>query len=254
MTRHHNTVRGSLTVEACIILPVVVITWLSLINLLNIYLIRSVFQQALSNTAARISEYYYMVERTFPDRSLESMKGLFKEEKTTSGTADALSTGLNNCQESVKKIGKDYDILMDNGTIDLATVKNMFEEGENFYKAAKDTANAIRSISAEGLKDYFLSQITNGVTGSVIGAFTDSYVKDLKVSEQNISNRTYANSEFFVGDDDEFVLVVDYIYTNPLSVKYAPYHEIHMRQMVFMRPWFGESGSGLKEAYQKSHH
>ena len=55
----------------------------------------------------------------------------------------------------------------------------------------------------------------------------------------------YSKSKFLYGDDQQFTIIVTYTYHNPLSIKY--FSDIPMMQMVTMRPWIGQSNTGLKE-------
>ena len=236
MPRKSGKRRGSLTVEATLILPFVLISWLTIINLLNIYYMQTCIQQALNNTAQRLSEYCYLLYKT---GYLEQASDILNMDAGTTTNSSQLKTSVKSMSEHAKKIGEELQ------QFSISSVPTIIDEAKGFTSSAKDAYNTVSNITVDQIKDYFLSELSNAGTGILVGAFVNSYIKDLKVDTRNIDKLDYSKSKFLYGDDQQFTIVVTYTYHNPLSIKY--FSDIPMMQMVTMRPWIGQSNTGLKE-------
>ncbi|MBD5101227.1 MAG: hypothetical protein HDT27_00745 [Subdoligranulum sp.] len=236
MTKGKKVVpRGSLTVEATLILPFVLISWLTIINLLNIYYMQSCIQQALNNTAQRLSEYCYLLERA---GLLDDVENIMAMESSTATASSKLKTDLNDMGTHAQNIGSQLE------NFSISNADAIVNEAKGFVSSAKDAYATLESISPENIKDFFLSELSNGGTGVVTGLFVNSYIQDLKVNTGNISSLDYSKSKFLYGDQ-YFTIVVTYTYHNPLSIKF--FSDVEMMQMVTMRPWVGADGTGLKD-------
>ena len=104
MPRKSGKRRGSLTVEATLILPFVLISWLTIINLLNIYYMQTCIQQALNNTAQRLSEYSYLLYKT---GYLEQASDILNMDAGTTTNSSQLKTSVKSMSEHAKKIGEE---------------------------------------------------------------------------------------------------------------------------------------------------
>lgn len=232
--------RGSLTVEATLILPVVLISWLTIINILNIYYLQSCIQQALNNTAQRLSEYCYMLERT---DLLDKVEEIMSMDSSTSNASSTLKENLNEMGQHAQSIGNELQ------NFSLSSIQTIIQEVKGFINCAKTAYNTVKGLNTENIKDFFLSELSNAGTGVVVGIFVNSYIKDLKVNTVNISALDYSKSKYFYDDDQHFTIIVTYKYHNPLSFKF--FTDIPMMQMVTMRPWIGADGTGLKQLAAK---
>ncbi len=106
-TKKSNKARGSLTVEATLILPFVFISWLTIINFLNVYFVHTCIQQALNNTAKRLSEYAYIGERiTMSDGSsvASHMSELYSLDEDTENKANHLVDDAGKIVDNGKKL------------------------------------------------------------------------------------------------------------------------------------------------------
>ena len=228
--------RGSLTVEATLILPFVLISWLTIINMLNIYYLQSCIQQALNNTAQRLSEYCYMLQRA---DLLDQVEEIMSMEASTSQASSTLKDNLNEMGTHAQSIGNYLQ------NFSLGSIRGIIDEAKAFISCAKTAYATVKSINADNIKDFFLSELSNAGTGVLVGAFVNSYIKDLKVSTTNISALDYTKSKYFYDGEQHFAIVVTYQYHNPLSIKF--FSDVPMMQMVTMRPWVGAAGTGLTE-------
>lgn len=289
--------RGSLTVEAAIILPIVLISWLTIINFLNIYFIHICIQQALNNTAKRLAEYAYIMERTDVLPKVVSAYGLDKDtEEKAINIRDNVDTAIDrantvhkntvdlidnakqagnnalaikdNTNEVFNSMGsgdmnslsKNLEGIKDSGEklvnnfqhIELGKIKSgIIEPAKEFGNAVKNTYEVVKTINGENVKDYFISELTNGGTGLLVGLFVKSYITDLNIKQmENVSPLDFTSSKFFFGKDkNTFAITVVYTYNNPLGFKF--FDKIQMHQTAIMNMWVGDEASDIRTLIQK---
>ena len=129
MPRKSGKRRGSLTVEATLILPFVLISWLTIINLLNIYYMQTCIQQALNNTAQRLSEYSYLLYKT---GYLEQASDILNMDAGTTTNSSQLKTSVKSMSEHAKKIGEELQ------QFSISSVPTIIDEAKGFTSSAKD--------------------------------------------------------------------------------------------------------------------
>lgn len=228
--------RGSLTVEAMLVLPLVFISWLTIINLINIYYLQFCVQQALNNTAQRVAEYCYLLDRT---GKLDELSEVMTMDSSTAEKSSGLKSNLNEMTGYAKGLGSDFsDFSFDK-------IEDIKANVSGFANSAKSAFNILSEIGIDDLKEYFASELSNAGTGMLIGAFVDAYISDLNVDVKDISEIDYSKSQFLYGGEQQFTIVATYTYHNPLSIRF--FSDVEMAQMVTMRPWIGASHSGLTD-------
>lgn len=228
--------RGSLTVEAMLILPLVFVSWLTIINLINIYYLNFCVQQALNNTAERVAEYCYLLDRT---GKLDEISEIMTMDSATAQKSSGLKSNLTKMTDSAKSLGSHFS------NFSFDEIEDIKEDVNGFADSAKSAFSTLKEISVDDLKEYFASELSNAGTGMLIGAFVNSYIKDLNVDISDISTIDYSKSQFLYGDEQQFTIVATYTYHNPLSIKL--FSDVQMAQMITMRPWIGASHSSLKD-------
>ena len=149
--------RGSLTVEATLILPFVFISWLTIINFLNVYFVHTCIQQALNNTAKRLSEYAYIGERiTMSDGSsvVSHMSERYSLDEDTEKKANSLADDADKILENGKKV-------KDNAT-------SVWDTAQEIKGNLKDTTDAafdgMMGDDASGLSSRIDAITANGQT------------------------------------------------------------------------------------------
>ncbi len=149
--------RGSLTVEATLILPFVFISWLTIINFLNVYFVHTCIQQALNNTAKRLSEYAYIGERiTMSDGNsvVSHMSEPYSLDEDTEKKANSLADDADKILENGKKV-------KDNAT-------SMWDTAQEIEGNLKDTTDAafdgMMGDDASGLSSRIDEITANGQT------------------------------------------------------------------------------------------
>lgn len=228
--------RGSLTVEAMLVLPLVFISWLTIINLINIYYLQFSIQQALNSTAERVSEYCYLVDRM---GQLDKMSEILSMDSSASGTSSQLKEGITGMTGYAQEIG---GLLTDFSLDKIGEVK---DNVTGFTDSAQTAFEALGDMNLEDLKDYFLSELSSAGTGMLLGGMVDACIRDLDIDLKDISKIDYSKSQILYGDQQHITLVATYTYHNPLGAWF--FSDVQMAQMITVRPWIGASGSGLTD-------
>ena len=196
--------RGSLTVEAAIILPIVLISWLTIINFLNMYFIHITIQQALNNTAKRLSEYAYLVERT---NTTQKAIDVFKLSNDTADkatnirenidkaldSANTVQTNVLKLSDNVKQAGDNISDIKSNtneifngmGSGDMSSISNNIVNIEN---SGKKLVNNFQNIKISKIKSEIIEpakEFGNAIksTYEVMKTINSENIKDYFVSE-----------------------------------------------------------------------
>lgn len=228
--------RGSLTVEAALVLPLVFISWLMIINLLNMYYMQNCTQQALNLTAKRVAEYCYLMERT---GTLDEIQNAMTMDAETSKKTSQIKTGMDGMSESAKKIGREFTHFS------LHSIENIVNNVKAFSSSASTAFKALKDVKVDDIKDYIVSEAASAGSGMAIGAMVDGYMEELKVNMTNVTDRSYLASQFLYGSDQYITIVMTYTYHNPLGFK--AFSEIKIAQMATVRPWIGDGRGSLAE-------
>lgn len=234
--KHTAKNRGSLTVEAMLVLPLVLISWLTIINLINIYYLQFGIQQALNSTAQRVSEYCYLMDRM---GQLDKLSEVLAMDSSTSGTSSQLKEGISGLTGYAKEIGS---LLSD---FSLDKIGDIKDNVTGFTDSAQTAFEALGDMDLEDLKDYFLSELSSAGTGMLIGGMVNACIEDLDIDLKDVSKIDYSKSQFLYGDQQQITLVATYTYHNPLGFWF--FSDVQMAQMITVRPWIGASGSGLTD-------
>lgn len=228
--------RGSITVEAMLVLPLVFISWLTIINLINIYYLQFSVQQALNSTAQRVAEYCYLIDRT---GQLDKLGEIMTMDTSTAQKSSQLKEGINGVTGYAKRMGD----LLTNFSLDR--ISEIKENVDGFTESAQTAFDALGDMTPEDLKEYFLSELSVAGTGMLIGGLVNTSIKDLNIDLKDISKIDYTKSQFLYGNQQQFTIVATYTYHNPLAIRL--FSDVEMAQMITMRPWIGASGSGLTD-------
>lgn len=228
--------RGSLTVEAMLVLPLVFVSWLTIINLINIYYLQFSVQQALNSTAQRVAEYCYLIDRA---GQLDKLGEILTMDSSTSEKSSQLKEGIT----GVTGYAQDLGNILTNFSLDK--IPQIKESVEGFTDSAKTAFDALGQMKPEDLKEYFLSELGGAGAGMMIGSMVNASIEDLNIELKDISEIDYTKSQFLYGSQQHFTIVASYTYHNPLAIRLFP--DIKMAQMITMRPWIGASGSSLTD-------
>ena len=111
-----NKIRGSLTVEATLVLPMVIVTLLFLANILNICMVNLCMQQSLNNTAKKISQDSYLVYRVSGERNfvkfIDNLNDVDQSYETVEAAAKDTKSKFDNVQKNIKQTIDNTNIVL----------------------------------------------------------------------------------------------------------------------------------------------
>ena len=277
--------RGSLTVEASIVLPIVLITLLFFINFINVYLEHMCMQQALNNTAKKISQNAYLVYRfSGEEQYTEYINNINSQEYDDSVLIEKANTvidGYNTVEdnfkttidsvsdfaESIKNIAfssilTDFGAFWNSCMNVIGKTVELFNNVVNTQKSTKLLIKYIGDLGKKNSKYIILQTLYKELEGQANSMFVThlflKYTRDLKVSVKRLENVKLASTKL---DDDKngtFKLLLTYTFKNPFSLlnsKSMEYsiinREIRMFHTATVSPFVGKSGTSLKELHDK---
>ena len=265
--------RGSLTVEAALVLPLVIITLLFTVNLLNICMVNTCMQQALNNTAKKVSQDAYLVYRFAGEDNYASFINFVNSSNDgydrLSSQLDETISKFNEVPTAVKTLLKSWDTTVH--TFDGFTIFQVIEYGRKFIDNIKDlfaSLNGVKDASInfaksivelvktgrENFKDIIVKLLLDegaGFAGANISErLFNKYRQELGVPASKISNLNFFHSR--LNRDGSFTLVISYLYENPFSfvnqksLEYSVINkEIRMTNAITIKPFVGKHGTSL---------
>ena len=246
--------KGSLTVEAALVFPLVIISLLFIANILNICMVHMCMQQALNNTAKKISQDSYLIYRfageenytNFIDNLNKIDENYAEFETKATETKDA----LNNVQKQIKDVAEGIETLRktpeefmvaDGGNNEkkhfnilkipdfcgklvdnVSNLGNKVIGEDGLIAKAKKFGSSIVELVNSGKENVnsivvklLLDTGTGGILSSISTGIFESYIKELNVPAGKISDLHPFYSK--LDKDGSFSLVVSYYYVNPFS-------------------------------------
>ena len=273
--------KGSLTVEATLILPLVIISLLFIANILNICMVHLLMQQALNNTAKVISQDSYIIYRFAKEDNYQSFinniseinneyERFDDEMKITKTSFDELQTSAATSVNSFFELGEPFKSKSDEENIfnKIAGIPDRISEfGNKLIKLKENVTNTIDKFSSftEELKKLasvgnetgasvvkkLISDTLVGATGTSISYMLfNNYKERLGVPASKISEINILNSA--LNSDGSFTIAVDYLYDNPFSfinsesLEYSVINRnIRMTNVITIKPFIGKNGTSL---------
>lgn len=276
--------KGSLTIEAAIVLPIVIITLLFIANILNICMVNTCMQQSLNNTAKKISQDSYFVYRFAGEENYTKFINFLS--KTNDGynavndKAKNTSDRLGEIQTSAVTTLHSFDIAKntfatyeppENITEMPAKVIELLEYCDNFVNnvkdlldkcretidASKNFASSIKELTVTGKENItsvvvkLLIDTGTGFLGSSIAEMLfNKYTDELDVPASKITDLNFFHSS--LNADGSVTLVITYNYKNPFSfvnqksLEYSVINRnIRMTNAITVKPFVGKNGTSL---------
>ncbi|GKX30938.1 hypothetical protein SH1V18_34180 [Vallitalea longa] len=260
-------VKGSLTVEAALVLPIFLMAILSIMYIMKIIYIHENIQQSLSETANELATYSYILDKSkilgaqqeiYQNASRNSSSGknmynrledLFKsieggnsytyEEKKldttfvhTSNTSD-LNSNIDNFLGIITKI---KGIMKDNAETAYGSLYEMVDSLDSVLNSVKKTM--VSGSLCEGIS------VANNYVGTKIAEkILDNYITDEQYERWYIvggkKGMNFRHSKFML-DNQDIDLVVKYRINIPMP--FPGIRNIPMTQRVKVRGWTGNGG------------
>ena len=266
--------KGSLTVEAALVFPLVIITLLFIANILNICMVHTCMQQSLNNTAKKISQDSYLVYRfageenyekfinflsktnegyeTFKSKAEDTSEKLSKMQESSIDTITSFNTAKDTFKsyEAPKKIleiPKKIVELVDYCNQFVDNVKNLLDKCKLTIEAAKNFASSINALAITGKENIssiaikLLLDASSGFAGSSVAEkLFNKYTKELKVPASRITDINFLHSS--LNKDGSFTMVVSFKYVNPFSFVNS---NIRMTNAITIKPFVGKNGTSI---------
>lgn len=281
MCRHKDENRGSITVEAAIVLPVFICVAISLAMLIKLVYVHDIIQHSINEAANELAAYAYIyhvsdlqkIDDTIQDNMDENSE---QAEEHISVVVDAFGTlekayntgsefveDANNAVESESSFAsKAEQILNQAGDLyidgqqltqqGIDSINSLSKVFEDIGKDPKKEAESIAWMLSKGIYSDVktiaaVPLVKFTVKRYLQNATTGDVNKRLKML--NISNGfeglDFYQSTFFSGDED-IDIVVAYSVELPLPIEILP--EIYMVQRCTARAWLdGGDGTSLGE-------
>lgn len=266
----NRKIKGSLTIEATLILPLVIVTLLFIANILNICMVHVCMQQALNNTAKKISQDSYFVyrfagEKNYNDfiKKLGSFNtGYDKFEKSATLTKDSfdkLEKAVNGTLKSFEKATntfKDVDIISGMRAFPK-NINEMMDSYDGTWNEFNSFITKINELKNDGVENFqsivtklLVDTGTGFVTSSISEYIFNKYTNELKVPASRIKDIIYLNSS--LNDDGSITMFVNYLYINPFSfinTSSAEYKiinkTIRMSNIITIKPFVGKNNTSF---------
>ncbi|QUH30332.1 TadE/TadG family type IV pilus assembly protein [Vallitalea guaymasensis] len=263
--------KGSLTVEAAIVLPIFLMAILSIVYIIKIMYIHESIQHGLSETANELAAYSYIMDKSeILDAQQEIYKTSSENLNDTNENIDTFNENLENLFNiieggnsyiGISDINKDstFKDMYGSGNMNeyindcVSTISKIKEEvignASEAYKNLNDIINSVDK-TLHGIKGTLISRcihdglaVTNNFVGTKMAKniFND-YISDEQYKKWYIVNgRDGMNFRFsrFMLDDEDIDLIVKY--KLDISIPFPGIKDISMTQRVKVRGWTGNS-------------
>ncbi len=226
--------KGSVTVEAVIILPLYLLTMVFLLNFLDVFYVRLAVQQGLNNASSTLSQYCYAVDKVVGIEKLTLDEG-------TSAKAQELAEAITGFTSSAKDT-----LSIFNEPLSLDSVGKAIEKGKSFVGASSNLVGAIKQVKGEDIVNYLMTSAVETGGGMLVEAMMDDYLDQLKINRNMLPDGIKYNL-FVDGTDGRYDLVLqaEYVYDSPLFSVFID--GFRVRQQVVAHPWIGGSTPGLRK-------
>jgi hypothetical protein len=282
MHLHNIKDRGSITIEAAIVLPVFICVVISLTMLIKLIYIHDIIQHSIDEAANELAAYAYIyhvsdlqrIDDTIKDNLQDNSDKVEGHMGTVVNAFNTLENAYTTGSDFVEDIGSTAESDMEFGLkIDriVNKTKDLLTEGEQLSKDGIDSINQLQKTFEEVCKDpkseaksiaWMLSKGIYSDAKTVVAVplirytvrkylfdnthgNTDKAFSKLNIY-RNFEGMDFYSSTFFDGDEN-IDIVVKYKVELPLPVKILP--DIYMVQRSTVRAWLngGDGVTALNE-------
>lgn len=267
-----NKQRGSLTVEAALVLTIFLIGYAMIISAANMIRAQMIIQHGISQAAKEISAYCYLLSKTgIMDASGNTHQEAetFKENTdkvidTTVKLYDAFGTGVDHISSAVSEIPtmngiEDLDQVVQ-GVTDVADItqqeyneivtktNNMIAEGKNYFSnpsgILKGLGAVMKDEGVSAIKSFVIAApLSNALTAKQIELYgTDAKGKDIleRLGVVNgMEGLNFLGSTLF---NDGETITVQVSYTMKIAYPGFDLKEFHFVQSASTRAWGAGNG------------
>lgn len=282
MCFHKYQNKGSITIEAAVVLPIFICVVISLTMLIKLIYIHDIIQHSIDEAANELAVYSYIYHvsdlQKVDDDIKDNLQGNSDRAEGHIGTVvnafDTLESayttgsdfveGVESTTESDMGFSSKVDSIINNsrnlitvgGQLSEAGIDNIKQLQKAFEEACKDPKKEAESV-AWMLSKGIYSDVKTVVVVPLVKHTVKKYLFDSKSENtvkyfnklniyQNFEGLDFYSSTFFDGDEN-IDIVVKYRVKLPLPVNILP--DIYIMQRSTSRAWLnGEDGTILQEA------
>ena len=230
-------VKGSVTVEAAVIMPVYILLLVFLISFLNIFYLHLVVQNGLNNAANTLAQYCYAIDLTLG-------MDKFTLSDTTSKNIGTLKSGIESFSSSTRNMATSFNDAF-TGEFSLDELAELLDAGIAFVDSSKSLGASMQAIDGETIKNYLLTSAGEVSGGMIVEAMVESYLDDMKVNRKLIVG-DIQYSLYVAKPNNDLVLTACYQYRNNDFSMFMTKPFV-LRQQVVVHPWIGGTSAGLRK-------
>jgi len=257
-----NCRKGSLTVEAAIVLPLVMMIIITLLMTTRVYYTYNHMDRALTQAAYGISSISYPLQEIgFLDwqegveegserfhGDLEIVMDKAAELNSLTDQFEGISINLKEAVAVKSNPSKNWRITLTNWSDSIAGIRNEYNQLLGVVSEIKGVAVDILEamLDMDGAINYAFVKIKNGIAAKYVeyyvsNYFTEDYMKDvlfIKTNSLSYNDSKIFYSETVKNENNQFVtnnlitLCADYYIDIPFPV---PYKDIHLKNSVTVR-------------------
>lgn len=266
--------KGSLTVEATLVFPLVIITLLFIANILNICMVHLCMQQALNNTAKKISQDSYMIYRFSGEdnysKFINNLSDINKGYETFNQQAENTKGDLKEAQDcsidviesfgtlSVSFEGEGSLFLKIERFIDnFCNLIDRLVDAKKSYTKLSNSINELIDAGKENLEAIVMKLLVDSgssfITSNIVEHIFNNYTNQLGVPASKIQNMKFLSSS--LNEDGSYTVVLEYEYKNPFSFVNSESVEmkstlinkiISMKNIITIKPFIGKNGTSFR--------
>ena len=224
--------RGSITVEATIILPVYILLLAFLANFLSIFYVKLVVQSGLNAAATTIAQYCYAIDLTL---GMEN----FTLSEEASKKADALAEGIEQLNTSARDMASVFD-----QTISIDAIPELIDKGSTFANSLTSVGKKLQGIKGTDVKNYLLTSAAETGGGLIVQAMVENYLDEMKINRGLIKGGIQYDM-YILKDNTDLVVTACYLYSDNMFSIFMD-EPFVIRQQVVVHPWIGGETKGLR--------
>lgn len=244
--------KGSLTVEATIVLPVFMIAVFLVINVMNILMLHNRIQFAINASAHELASYSYVYSVTGIKSAVETMESA--GDPYTS-KIDETSNNILECLDAIQNLNSVEDIgnVKESGQKSVESVKDLLSDpkgtliGAGYIAAEKviyEAQSAVGKTVIQGLTKKYIKQGTQSEDEYLTKHGVDEGYKGLNFSGTTIYNDTHHKMVDVVVQYDINLLSFKAVIDTP---------KLHVVQRVTVPAWLdGDGDSPGKHGLEKA--
>lgn len=241
---------GSATVEAAIVMPLIILAFISILSIIRIISTYSRVQHALNQVAVKLSQYSYIYAvsglKQQHDQFLDDVSKSAQELKSQTEAIATFYKSIESISNDISSFGQQDQNAVESLLKTLSELENAhhstMELMESVNEILKDPVHEVQLIGL-ALSDSLLSKTKTAFFGAItVNMFRNNLSNDLRVDAEQlgkllsikggIQQLDFSNSVFF-NDKESIDIIVEYV------VKPMPgiIPEIRLRNRVSMLAW-----------------